>query len=375
MPVPTPGPLDPIETIALNIARADMHYVASSLIGLPDIAAAAEIPVLQYGVMAAYEAQIHFAKTLRWKLEAGWDHQTAESARMSGKFFADRERNLQGVVDHFERLIHANHGAFFPPDRRGKIYDFLRDDLSVVALGDSPCMSIISAHYLTGLEPSQESDLATVGPAVGRLSRGVGRIAGALLRGSGIEMHSHAPVPQFAWMDGKSAVAMPRLFGGELDAPLASALQTVQSIALSAANSAARAGCTWCISAAKKHRFVALYQSLMALKILRGELGVTALPGRVLAFLDSPDAVWLLQQSKLRNGLVHLGLQDIAAFIKPGGDVDQVVYLYTSEEPDEFAGRVSGLLEMLVSTLTDWMLEKDLHGNSFMEALGPANVD
>ncbi len=45
--------LSPIEVIALDIARADMHYVATSLIGLPSAAAAAEIALLQYGVMSA----------------------------------------------------------------------------------------------------------------------------------------------------------------------------------------------------------------------------------------------------------------------------------------------------------------------------------
>lgn len=66
--------LDPIEVIARNIARADMHYIATSLTGLPFSAAAEEIALLQYGTMVAYEAQLHFRKTLGWHLEANWDY-------------------------------------------------------------------------------------------------------------------------------------------------------------------------------------------------------------------------------------------------------------------------------------------------------------
>lgn len=70
---------------------------------------------------------------------------------------------------------------------------------------------------LTGLAPEQVGDLSTVGPAIGRLSIGVGNVAAALLNDSGIDLHQHGPVPPFRWFDGKSTVALPRLFGGELD--------------------------------------------------------------------------------------------------------------------------------------------------------------
>ncbi|MDJ0354825.1 hypothetical protein [Paenarthrobacter sp. PH39-S1] len=189
--------LDPIEVIALDMARADMHYIATSLIGLPSSAAAAEVALVQYRAMAAFEAQLHFEKTLGWRLETNWDAGTAKAARMSGKFFADTKRNLQGVVTHFDELLRANHGAFFPPNRRGRRFDFLRDDLSVVILEGSPYTSLVSAHYLTGLAPEQVGDLSTVGPAIGRLSIGVGNVAAALLNDSGIELHQHGPVPPF----------------------------------------------------------------------------------------------------------------------------------------------------------------------------------
>lgn len=111
----TPTNLPSIQVIALDIARADLRYVATSLIGLPPSAGSAEIALLQYGVMSAYEAQLHFEKTMDWHLSADWDADTAKAARMSGKFFADSRRNLDGVVAHFDELLSANHGAFFPP--------------------------------------------------------------------------------------------------------------------------------------------------------------------------------------------------------------------------------------------------------------------
>ncbi|WP_171907882.1 hypothetical protein, partial [Curtobacterium sp. MMLR14_002] len=108
--------------------------VSTALVGRAGDVIAAEIALVQYGAMAAYEAQLHFNTTLGWTIDPGWDAATAKAARMSGKFFADTKRNLDGVVAHFEDLLAANHGAFYPPDRRGKLFDFLRDDLSVVTV-------------------------------------------------------------------------------------------------------------------------------------------------------------------------------------------------------------------------------------------------
>lgn len=367
--------LEPIEEIAFEIARADMHYVASSLIGLPPIAAAAEVPLLQYGVMAAYESKVHFAKTLGLTLETGWNPDAAATARNSGKFFADSKRNLQDVIDHFELLMEANHGAFFPPDRRGRVFDFLRDDLSVITLDGSPYVSLLNAHYLTGLKPQQVGDVDTVGPAIFSLSTGLGNIAGALLHGSGIEMHSPGAVPSFVWMDGKSKVAIPRLFAGQLSSSLALALQTVHSVALSAANSPARSRCDWCEMAANKHRFVALFQSVTALVMMRDERSIPDPPEAVTAILDSHDATWLLKQSRLRNGLIHLGLQDIASSLSKGDGVDVVVRTYSGLDPTLVSQRVNNLLSALLEALTTWMLEPDSRGNSFLEALRTANID
>ncbi len=325
--------------------------------------------------MAAYEAQLYFRKTLGWHLEANWDAGTAKAARMSGKFFADNERNLQGVVSHFDELLRANHGAFFPSNRRGRFFDFLRDDLSVVILDGSPYTNLVSAHYLTGLGPEQVGDLATVGPAIGRLSTGVGNIAGALLNNSGIDIHPHGPIPSFEWFDGKSSVALPRLFGGEPQPSLAAALLTIQSASSSAVRSVSRSLCEWCEAAARKHRFIALFQSLTALEIMRNGDVQAALPAGMKAFLDDPESVWVLGQSKLRNGLVHLGLQDIAGSLSLGSTVDDAVRAYTGQDPDTVAARVANHPTRFVDLLTEWMLLPTSDGDMFLGALHPAPLE
>lgn len=369
----TSSELTPIEAIALDIARADMHYVTTSLLDLSS-SAAAEIALLQYGAMAAYEAELHFKKTLGWHLSADWDADTARAARMSGKFFADTKRNLEGVVTHFEGLLQANHGAFFPANRRGKPLDFLRHDLSVVTLYGIPYTSLVSAHYLAGLSSNQVGDLATVGPAIERLSVGIGNLACTLLQDSAITPHMRGPTPPFRWIDGKSRIALPRLFGGDLEPPLAAALLTVQSTAFSAVQSVPRSLCLWCEFAARKHQFIALFQSLKALDIMRQNGINPPRASAIMAFLDEPESVWILGQSKLRNGLVHLGLQDIASNLGPGSTIHDAVRAYTGLESDTVAARTLNHLTRFVSLLTAWMLSPSSDGSLFLSALHRASL-
>lgn len=361
--------LEAVERIALDIARADMHYVATSLVEAPSSAIAAEVALLQYGAMAAYEAQVHFGKTLGWRLETEWDPDTAKAARMSGKFFADTKRSFHGIVSHFDDLLLANHGVFFPSNRRSRFLDFLRDDMSVVTLGGTPYTSLVSAHYLTGLSPEQVGDSGIVSSAIRRLSTGVGNIAGLLLNDSGIAWHQHAPSPPFEWFDGKSKIALPRLFGGRLLPSTAVALLTIQSVSVSAARSAQLQLCPWCEAAARKRRFIVLFQSLTALTIMRANGGLDSRSEEALAFLDDPESVWVLAQSKLRNGLVHLGLQDIAAALDSGSTVDDVVRAYTRQDSNVVATRVAKHLRQFVEHLTTWMLSPTLDGGTFLAAL------
>lgn len=360
--------LEPAETIALTVARSDMHYVSCALIGVDGLAGAAELALLQYGVMAAYEAQTHFKRTLNIDLAAGWDPDTAKAARMSGKFFADNKRHLQGVIAHFEALLEANHQAYFPADRFGSQFDFLRDDLSVITLGQRPYITSVSAHFLTGLQPNETATLDQAGPAAYRLSVGVGNITGALLNGSGIASHPRVARLGFVAWDATSSEALPRLFAGTLTPAAAIALLTVQSVVRSAELSEARIGCSWCASAARKHRLIALYQGTLALQDLR-DGQPDKVPAGVSRYIDDERTRWVLQNSKLRNGLIHLGLQDIASSLSPGATIDDAVAAYTGLTADETDELVKERLHVLGETLTTWMLSRPSTGRTFTEAL------
>ena len=95
----------------------------------------------------------------------------------------------------------------------------------------------------------------------------------------------------------------------------------------------------------------------------------------MMAFLEDPESEWILGQSKLRNGLVHLGLQDIASSLDPGSTVDDAVRAYTGQNPDAVATRVENHLVRLVDLLTTWMLVPTASGDSFLGALHPAPAD
>lgn len=363
--------LEPIEQVATQVAAADVHYVLSSLVGLPGDAVAAELALVQYGAMAAYETQLHFRVAVGWELDPSWDPVTAKGARMSGKFFADTKRNLDGVVDHFDDLLAANHGAFFP-QRRLKLVDRFRTDLSVVTAAGRPYMTSVSGHYLTGLQPSQTAARGVAGPVLQRLAEGVGRVGGTLLQATGLGLHEPLTAPTFEWWNARSAEALPRLFGGQLPPALAASLTTVQSIVISAVRSPDRVRCDWCERAARKHRFVATFQATTALKILRDD-GACPVPAAVAAFLDGPGVQWLLQQRKLRNAYVHLGMSDIRDRIAAGDKVDAAVAAYTGIAAADVDGRVQPVLLELAAVLTGWMLTPGVDGNRFEDALHREN--
>lgn len=92
----------------------------------------------------------------------------------------------------------------------------------------------------------------------------------------------------------------------------------------------------------------------------------------VSAFLNEPESVWALGQSRLRNGLVHLGLQDIASRLGPGSTPDHAVLAYTGEAPETVAARVMDHLTRLANLLTGWTLTPTTDGSSFLAALHPA---
>ena len=92
----------------------------------------------------------------------------------------------------------------------------------------------------------------------------------------------------------------------------------------------------------------------------------------MMAFLDEPESVWVLGQSKLRNGLVHLGLEDIASSLETGNTIHDAVRAYTGLESNEVAARTVNHLARFVSLLTSWMLSPTADGKFFLSALQPA---
>jgi hypothetical protein len=105
------------------------------------------------------------------------------------------------------------------------------------------------------------------------------------------------------------------------------------------------------------------------------DIGVRSLRyTEMMAFLDETESAWILEQLRLRNALVHLGLHDIASNLGPGSTTDDAVHAYTDRPPKEVASRVLDHLIRFVNLLTAWMLSPDAQGNLFLAALRPAPV-
>ena len=133
--------------------------------------------------------------------------------------------------------------------------------------------------------------------------------------------------------------------------------------------------CAWCESAARKHRFVALYPCLTALEIMRLDGIHPPHSAETMLFVHNPESRWVLRQSKLRNGLVHLGLQDIASELDGASTADDAVRAYTRQDPEEVAIRVERHLDRLVDSLTTWLLTPTAQGESFLTALHRARLE
>ena len=64
-------------------------------------------------------------------------------------------------------------------------------------------------------------------------------------------------------------------------------------------------------AAVRKHRFVALFQSLTALKIMRDDGIRPPHSDEMMAFLEDPESEWILEQSKLRTEWFILGFRTL----------------------------------------------------------------
>lgn len=301
-------------------------------------------------------------------LVRSWEPSVAKAARMSGKFFLDSERGVEGTGSHVAELLAASHDAYYAKERRYKILDFLRDDLAVVYVDGVPYTSSVAAHFLLGLDGEHARDSAILGRSVESLARGIGESAGALFRLFPMPQHGPSHELPAVFYDSKIRSAFPCTFRGTSPLPLLGALWTIQSFVRSASLSARRAACDWCAMGAERHRFIALFHASAALLHLeKNEKGI--LPETLQRVLGSADGSWLLAQSKLRNGLVHYGLEDISGSIDGQADLASVFAAYTELPADEVSRRVSTQLRHLDAELTSWMMSPAPRGRGLASVL------
>jgi hypothetical protein len=92
-------------------------------------------------------------------------------------------------------------------------------------------------------------------------------------------------------------------------------------------------------------------------------------PAAVSSLLEDERTRWVLSNAKLRNGLVHLGLQDIASELRPGDSIDDAITAYTGLTADDAEERTKERLYALGEALSTWMLAAPPSGPSFADAL------
>ena len=217
------------QRLSLAIAASDLRYVAGSTLsagGHPRT-----WPFAQWGAMVAYETTKMLRETPGHHLDLEWEYTIAKAARHSGKFFDGRTKQLDQVVRNFRRLIRAAHTAFYPENRPGPEYDYLRDDLSVVTDGNEVLLTNVTGLFMVGMPPERGLDMDSWGPHIRALTTGIGQAATALIGESAEHMRQHGNDSEepLTWSDGKIAEVLPVIFGGELETDLALALLSIHS--------------------------------------------------------------------------------------------------------------------------------------------------
>jgi len=328
---------------------------------------------VQWGVMVAYEGHKHLANAHSLDLELSWDPEVAAAARHSGKFFDDRWLSLDGVIGRFEELLASNRAAYFPPGRRGRAFDFLRHDLSIMIADEEVVLTNVSGYFMMGTPPATAANLEAIGPHGHRLAMGIGEAAAAFTSETldAIRQHGNRELPPVSWWDATSSKALASAFGGELPPPLAIAVMTVQSAVQIARRWARASCCRACVRAARKHRFIVTHQALRSLELLRD--GGRDL-GRVGA-MHVEDALrqhnYLLSAPfrRLRNGWLHLGTTDLATELSADATSTDLVRGYADMAPEELDAVVDGALDDIARALNAWILRPDPRGRTLRDHL------
>jgi hypothetical protein len=367
--------MDHHERLAIEIALSDLRYVAGSVLqagGGPK-----SWPFVQWATAVGFEAQKHLGDVHDVRFELDWEDEFAAAARHGSKFFDGGPTQLDSVVKDFSSLAAATHLSFFPPDRRGgRIFDFLRDDLAVIADGDEVLMTNVTGHFMVGLPPERAAQRDVISHHVRRLTTGLGQLASVFTGARVDEIRQHGNADhrvQLTCWDGKMERALPATFGGELDRALAFAVISILSSVQGARRWGRAACCGLCAAAALKHRFVVAHhaaKSIAALSQISDELGPLATERlTILAWADDALVLTSPPYRRLRNGWLHLGLGDVAAEISDSGDLLAAVRAYTATDPATLAATVDRYLDELATGLNGWLLTSAHNGRGLYSHL------
>lgn len=271
----------------------------------------------------------------------------------------------------------ATTAAFYPEDRLGREFDFLRADLSVISDGPEVLLTNVTGHFMVGLPPHRGADIDSWGPHGHTLAMGIGQMANTLTEMGVEELSAHGNQTEdtVTWWDGEIAEVVPATFGGELGTDLAMAVISIHSTAQAARRWAHAECCESCMAASLKHRFVVLHHSVRSIQQLqeRAEILGPIAAHYVQRLSDSADLQAVVSQPfrNLRNGWLHLGLGDIAAVLPDSPNILTPVSAYTQMEIAEFTELVDHGLDQVAAGIGTWLAEPGAEGGSLFDHLRP----
>jgi hypothetical protein len=371
--------MEPHEKLSLAIAASDLRYASGSILGAGSHAH--HWPFTQWGTMVAFEARKTLQDVHLQTLPLDWEDEIATAARHGGKFFDGKPDQIDRVVNDFRELAEATHTAFYPADRIGRAFDFLRKDLSVVTDGRELLLTNVTGHFMVGLPPDRGAVMDTWEPHTHALQIGIGQVTKTLLGESSSEVRAHGNRTEtsLSWWDGDLKDVLPCTFGGELNAELSLAVISIYSTLQSARRWAFAECCYSCQIAALKHRFVVLHHAARSIRQLAAR--VDPLSQISLKYLDvltnSEDlnAIVDARFRRLRNGWLHLGLGDVAGALPATLTLLSPVSTYSEMEISDFIELVErGLLEMS-TVVGEWLMEPGLNGDTLFDHLQAVKVD
>lgn len=367
------------EQLATAIATADLRYVAGTCLNAPGHPRGWVFT--QWGTMVAFEAVKNLNDVHGIDLCVQWERAVAAAARHGAKYFDGRRNQLGAVVADFEALLDATHIAFFPEDRLGRAFDFLRDDLSVVRDGDRLLLTNVTGHFMMGLPPDRALNTDKWGPHMRELTMGIGNATASFTdeEVDALREHGSSVLGSAEWFDGKIARDVPAAFGGGLEPGLALALLSIASTMEGARRWAQVDCCVECAVAALKHRFIVLHHGVQSLKRLAEQPTLVGAVGeQYLAEITAAPSLSRVTEQPfrdLRNGWLHLGLSDIADRLSGDVSITTPVELYAGVSAPELSDTVDEGLELATQLLQNWMLEADEQGETLYTRLQVADMD